>query len=81
MALFNFQKPETREFNYKPRFYKPEEEASTGNPRRDLANEIHREWSSKRRHDKDKGSMPWVTIISMLFFAIVLGYIFYKFFS
>lgn len=81
MALFNFQKPEPREFNYKPRFYTPDEQKPTGDHRRDFANELHREWDSKRRHSKDRGSMPWITIISMLFFAVVLGFIFYKFFA
>lgn len=58
MALFNFNKPEPREFNYKPRFYTPEEEKPTGDHRRDFAEELHREWSGKLRHDKDRGSMP-----------------------
>lgn len=81
MALFNFQQHETREFNYKPRYYKPETEQSTGDARRDFANEIHREWSSKRKHDKNEKQTPWLTILFMLFFAIVVAIILFKFFS
>ena len=53
MALFNFNRPEPREFNYKPRFYTPDDQKPTDDHRRDFANELHREWSSKRRHDKN----------------------------
>jgi hypothetical protein len=81
MALFNFNKPETREFNYKPRFYTPDEEKPTDDHRRDFANELHREWSGKRRHDKNDKHIPWLTIVTMLFFAVVLGIIFFKFFA
>ncbi len=81
MALFNFNKPEPRGFNYKPRFYTPEEEKPTGDHRRDFAEELHREWSGKRRHDKDRGSMPWITVASMLFFALILAILFFKFFK
>ena len=81
MALFNFNKPEPREFNYKPRFYTPDEEKPTDDHRRDFANELHREWSGKRRHDKNDKHIPWLTIVTMLFFAVVLGIIFFKFFS
>ncbi|MBP5206719.1 MAG: hypothetical protein J6Z44_08020 [Bacteroidales bacterium] len=81
MALFNFNKPEPREFNYKPRFYTPEEEKPTGDHRRDFAEELHREWSGKRRHDKDKGSMPWITIMTMLFFVLIIAILYFKFFK
>ncbi|MBO7586367.1 MAG: hypothetical protein J6T13_04225 [Bacteroidales bacterium] len=81
MALFNFNKPEPREFNYKPRFYTPDEEKPTGNHRKDFAEELHREWSSKRRHDKDKGSMPWITIVTMLFFVLIIAILYFKFFK
>ena len=81
MALFNFNKPEPREFNYKPRFYTPDDQKPTDDHRRDFANELHREWSSKRRHDKNDKHIPWLTIVTMLFFAVVLGIIFFKFFA
>ncbi|MCQ2277296.1 MAG: hypothetical protein MJZ87_10205 [Bacteroidales bacterium] len=80
MALFNIDKHEAREFNYKPRFYKPDEELSTGDKKQDFANELHREWSSKRRHADDKKNIPWLTIVTMLFFAIILAVICFKFF-
>lgn len=81
MALFDLKKTETRSFNYKPRYYKPEEEQSTGDSRRDFANELHREWSSKRKHDKNENHTPWITILTMLFFAVVLAFVYFKFFS
>lgn len=80
MALFNIDKHEAREFKYKPRFYKPDEELATGDKRTDFANELHREWSSKRRHADDKKNIPWLTIVTMLFFAVILAYLVFKFF-
>lgn len=81
MKLFNFKQPETREFDYKPRYYTPEEAAPTGNHQKDFADSLHREWSSKRRHSKNQTQVPWLTILTMLFFAVVLGLILYKFFN
>jgi len=80
MALFNFSKPETREFNYKPRYYTPEEKQPTGDARRDFANNLHSEWASKRKHDKNDKHIPWLTIVTMIFFAVILGFILFKFF-
>jgi len=81
MALFNFQKPETREFNYKPRYYTPEDKMPTGDRRRDFADEMHREWSSHRKHDKNDKHFSWLPLISMVFFALILAFIFFKFFA
>lgn len=80
MGLLNFKQPETREFDYKPRYYTPEEEQPTGNHKADFADSLHREWSSKRRHSKGSSQIPWLTIATMLFFAVILGLIIYKFF-
>lgn len=80
MGLLNFSKPEPREFGYKPRYYTPEEEMPTNNPKKDFADTLHREWSSKRRHSKNNSQIPWLTIVTMFFFAIILGLILYKFF-
>lgn len=80
MALFNIDKHETREFNYKPRFYDPNKELETGDKRQDFADQLHREWSSKRRHADDKKKTPWLTIMTMLFFALIMAVIFFKFF-
>ncbi len=81
MALFNINQHETREFKYKPRFYTPDEKKPSGDKRTDFANELHREWSSKRRHTDDKKQTPWLTILTMLFFALVIAVIFFKFFT
>ena len=79
MPLLNIDKHETREFNYKPRFYDPNKEQQTGDKRQDFADQLHREWSSKRRHTDDKKHIPWLTIVTMLFFAIILAFICFKF--
>lgn len=81
MALFNINKHEPREFNYKPRFFTPEEKQPTGDHRRDFAEELHREWSSKRRHSDDKKNTPWLTIMTMLFFVLILAILYFKFFK
>ncbi len=80
MALFDFKRSDTRAFQYKPRYYTPEEERKTGDNRRDFANELHREWAGKRKHADDKKQTPWITIVTMLFIAIVLAIILFKFF-
>lgn len=81
MPLFKFNQHETREFKYVPRFYTPDEKKPTGDKRTDFANELHREWASKRKHTEDKKQIPWLTILTMLFFAVVLALIFFKFFE
>lgn len=81
MGILNFNKPEIREFDYKPRYYTPEEEQPTGDHKKDFADTMHREWSSKRRHTKGKSQTSWLTIMTMLFFAVVLGLILYFFFK
>lgn len=81
MGFLSFNKPETREFNYKPRYYTPEDQQPTGDHKRDLAEELHREWASKRRHTDDRKNIPWITIVTMLFFAVILAIIFFKFFA
>lgn len=81
MGFSFFKKSEPREFPYKPRYYNPDAEKRTDDHRRDFANELHREWSSRRKHDKDKRQMPWLTILFMIFFVVVLAIVFFKFFS
>ena len=81
MALFNINNQEPREFKYKPRFYTPEEEKPTGDHRKDFAEELRREWSSKRRHTDDKKNTPWLTIMTMLFFVLIIAILYFKFFK
>ena len=45
MASWNIfkQQEEPRQFNYKPRYYDPKKEESTGDARRDFARNLHDE--------------------------------------
>jgi hypothetical protein len=79
-----FQKPETRKFNYKPQFYTPEEEkrpaAKEGEYNsEEFAARLHRSWNSRRQR-KEKMQFPLKLVIVMLFFAFMVGYIYFKFF-
>ena len=81
MSFFGFEKPEPREFNYKPRFYDPDKEQSTGDKQTDFDNKLHREWSNKRRHHANDNKFAWLPIITIVFFALVLAFVFFKFFA
>lgn len=81
MSFFNIQKHEPREFKYKPRYYTPEDQKPTDNHRRDFADELHREWQGKRRHDRNERKTPWLTIAAMVFFALVIAIVYFKFFA
>ncbi len=81
MSFFNIQKHESREFKYKPRYYTPEDQKPTDNHRRDFADELHREWQGKRRHDRNERKTPWLTLLAMVFFAIVIALVYFKFFA
>lgn len=77
-----FRKDGPREFPYRPRYYDPEAgERTAGGRRRDFADELHREWSGRRRHTKDERHFPWMTVLVMVFFAVVLCVVFFKFFA
>lgn len=81
MAFTFFNNSEPRQFNYKPRFYDPKKEESTGDARRDFARNLHEEWQSKRNHTADKkNNSSSITIIFMIFFVIVLALVLWKFF-
>lgn len=81
MAFTFFNNREPRQFNYKPRFYDPKKEESTGDARRDFARNLHDEWQSKRNHTADKkNNTSSITILFMIFFAIVLAIVLWKFF-
>ncbi len=81
MGFLLNDKQEQREFNYKPRFYDPDKEQSTGDHQTDFANKLHREWSSKRRHNASDSKFSWLPIITMVFFALLLAIVFFKFFA
>ncbi len=80
MALSFFNNQEPRKFNYKPRFYDPDKEKSTGDERKDFARNLHEEWQSKRNHTGDNKNNSSITILFMIFFAIVIAIILFKFF-
>ena len=62
MAFTFFNNREPRQFNYKPRFYDPKKEESTGDARRDFARNLHDEWQSKRNHTADRKNNFSITI-------------------
>ncbi len=80
---FTFFKQETenRKFNYKPRYYDPKKEESTGDARKDFARNLHDEWQSRRNHtSSERKNHNSLTIIFMIFFVIVLALVLWKFF-
>jgi hypothetical protein len=81
MAFLGIEKPEPREFKYKPRFYDQDAEQATGDRQTDFANKLHREWSSRRHHRTGDNKFAWLPIISIVFFALVLAFVFFKFFA
>ena len=80
MAFTFFNNREPRQFNYKPRYYDPKKEESTGDSRRDFARNLHDEWQSKRNHTGEKKNNSSITILFMIFFVIVLALVLWKFF-
>ena len=78
-TFFN-RETENRKFSYKPRFYDPKKEEATGDERRDFARNLHDEWQSKRSHTGDRRNNSTLTIIFMVFFAVVLAIVLWKFF-
>jgi hypothetical protein len=76
-------KPETRKFNYKPQFYTPEEEqpvaTKEGYNSKEFSERLHHSWN-RRRQRKEKMQFPLKLVIVMLFFAFMVGYVYFKFF-
>jgi hypothetical protein len=79
-------KPETRKFNYKPQFYTPEGEERPVTKTKEgeynseeFAARLHRSWSGRRQR-KEKMQFPFKLVVLMLFFALIVGYIYFKFF-
>ncbi|MDR2868420.1 MAG: hypothetical protein LBV46_02640 [Bacteroidales bacterium] len=86
MSLFNFNKHETRKYSYKPQFYDPDKEETSGEKNGELADHsqefakrLHSAWDSKRQR-KEKKSFPAMTLMLFVFFAVVVGYLYYKFY-
>ncbi|MBO4654942.1 MAG: hypothetical protein J5644_05300 [Bacteroidales bacterium] len=84
MAFNLIDRPEKREFRYKPRFYQREEDKPMDNSGEDydpekFAERLHRSWSSKRKSQQDRNKFPLKTVIWLMFIVIVLGYFFFKF--
>lgn len=84
MAFNLIERPEKREFRYKPRFYQREEDKPMDNSGEDydpekFAERLHRSWSSKRKSQQDRNKFPLKTVIWLMFIVIVLGYFFFKF--
>ena len=84
MAFNLIERPEKREFRYKPRFYQREEDKPMNNSGEDydpekFAERLHRSWSSKRKSQQDRNKFPLKTVIWLMFIVIVLGYFFFKF--
>lgn len=76
-----YTRPEKRQFRYKPRFNKTEEEIKNDYGDLDpdkLAERLHRSWSSKRKRNR-KTQFPLRTVIWLMFIVIILVYFFYRF--
>lgn len=83
---FNFiERPEKREFRYKPRFYNPDKESSGGKSGEEeydsskFAERLHRKWSSKRMTEQDRNKFPLKTVIFLMLIVFVLAFFFIKF--
>lgn len=84
MAFNLIERPEKREFRYKPRFYQREEDKPMDNSGEDydpekFAERLHRSWSSKRMSQQDRNKFPLKTVIWLMLIIVVLVFIFTKF--
>jgi hypothetical protein len=84
MAFNLIERPEKREFRYKPRFYQHEEDKPMDNSGEDFdpdkfAERLHRSWSSKRISQQDRNKFPLKTVIWLMLIVFVLVFIFIKF--
>ena len=86
MAFNLIERPEKREFRYKPRFYQRDEDKPMDNSGEDydlekFAERLHRSWASKRKSQQDRNKFPLKTVIMLMFFVIVLVFFYVKFFA
>ena len=84
MAFNLIDRPEKRQFRYKPRFYQAEEDKPVDKSGEDFdpdkfADRLHRSWASKRMSQQDRNKFPLKTVIWLMFIVLVLGYFFFKF--
>ena len=84
MAFNLIERPEKREFRYKPRFYQREKDKPMDNSGEDydpekFAERLHRSWSSKRMSQQDRNKFPLKTVIWLMLIIVVLVFIFTKF--
>ena len=86
MAFNLIDRPEKREFRYKPRFYQREEDKpmDTSGENYDpdkFAERLHRSWSSKRMSQQDRNKFPLKTVIWLMFIVVILVFLSVKFFG
>jgi len=86
MAFNLIERPEKREFRYKPRFYQRDEDKPMDNSGEDFdpekfAERLHRSWASKRKSQQDRNKFPLKTVIMLMLFVIILVFFFVKFFD
>ena len=86
MAFNLIDRPEEREFRYKPRFYQREEDKPMDNSGENydpdkFAERLHRSWSSKRMSQQDRNKFPLKTVIWLMFIVVILVFLSVKFFG
>ena len=86
MAFNLIDRPEKREFRYKPRFYQREEDKPMDNSGDNydpdkFAERLHRSWSSKRMSQQDRNKFPLKTVIWLMFIVVILVFLSVKFFG
>ncbi len=86
MAFNLIDRPEKREFRYKPRFYQREEDKPMDNSGENydpdkFAVRLHRSWSSKRMSQQDRNKFPLKTVIWLMFIVVILVFLSVKFFG
>lgn len=86
MAFNLIERPEKREFRYKPRFYQREEDKPMDNSGENydpdkFAERLHRSWSSKRMSQQDRNKFPLKTVIWLMFIVVILVFLSVKFFG
>ena len=86
MAFNLSDRPEKREFRYKPRFYQREEDKPMDNSGENydpdkFAERLHRSWSSKRMSQQDRNKFPLKTVIWLMFIVVILVFLSVKFFG
>lgn len=86
MAFNLIDRPEKREFRYKPRFYQREEDKPMDNSGENydpdkFAERLHRSWTSKRMSQQDRNKFPLKTVIWLMFIVVILVFLSVKFFG